>query len=98
MLTQTTITYLLGLSALGSIGVTIYNSLKKPQEKSAITDAVFDIKFRDLEKVVINLRDNHIHTLDNKLDGHIKENQMKSIEDAKWQGRVEVLLENIARK
>lgn len=109
MLTQEIITYLLGLAALVSIGFSVYNSLKKPQEKSAIDDAVFDVKLNNLsstnsekinslEKLVINLRDNHIHSLDQKLDKHISDQQVSSLDQARWQGRVETLLENISKK
>lgn len=98
MLTQEIITYLLALSALVSIIFSIYNSFKKPQEKAEIKDAVFDVKFRSLESTVINLRDNHLHTLDTKLDAHISENQLKALSDAKWQSRIETLLEQLNKK
>lgn len=98
MITQEIITYALGISALISIGATVYNSLKNPQEKSDILDAILNEKFKNLQATVVNLRDNHIHTLESKLDSHIQENQLKYLQDAKWQGRVEVLLENIVKK
>ena len=106
---QTTITILVGLGSLVTMIITIVMAIKKPQFKSELIDAVFAEKFKNLEhsttekinnieKAVVNLRDNHIHTLDSKLDAHIKENQLANLENAKWQSRVETLLEQISKK
>lgn len=98
MLSQEIITYILGLAALVSIGVSVYNSLKKPQEKSAIQDAVFGVKLQDLEKTVINLRDNHIHTIECKLDKHISDQQASFESNIRQMTRIETLLETIMNK
>lgn len=83
MLTQEHISYIIGISTILTFGVTLYNSLKKPQEKSEIKEAVFDeklkniqinndIKNKEIKDVLINLRDNHLAHLDAKLDKHIE--------------------------
>ena len=90
----------LALKILTFIGVifAVYHFFKKPQEKSEIVDAVFDTKFCNLEKTVINLRDNHLHTLETKLDQHIAQNQMYMLETTKTTTRIETLLEQLLKK
>lgn len=89
--------------------ITVVMAIKKPQFKSELIDAVFAEKFKNLEnathekinnieKAVVNLRDNHIHTLDSKLDSHIRENQTFMVENSRWQSRIETLLEQISKK
>lgn len=53
--------------------------VRKPQEKSEVNDAVFDERFNSLKEIVVNMRDNHLHTLECKLDKHIE----KQIENEK---------------
>lgn len=104
-----TISIIVGLVSLGSMGVTIVMSVKKPQFRSELIDAVFAEKFKNLEsnthqttnelaKSIANLRDNHIHTIESKLDKHIQENQTFMLENAKWQSRIETLFEQLTKK
>jgi len=72
MLTQELITYIIGVTTLITMGITLYNSLKKPQDASNIKEAVFDEKFKNLTETVENLRDNHLAHLDQKIDKHIE--------------------------
>lgn len=113
---QETLTILIGLGSLATMIVTVVMAIKGPQMKSQLNDAVFDEKFKNLEKntndkivnthekidgiekMVANLRDNHIHTIESKLDKHIQENQQSTIEQARWQSRIETLLEQIIKK
>jgi hypothetical protein len=95
-LDQETISYLIGITVLVNVGVTVYNSLKKPQQKGETNDAVFGERMGNYEKTTENsimLALNHSHTVESKLDAHIKESQAKGETDARWQGRVETLLE-----
>lgn len=67
---------------------------KKGAKDRALIDQV-----NELGKTVVNLRDNHVHTLETKLDTHIQDNQIKAINDAKWQGemtgKMELLLNRL---
>lgn len=76
----------------------IYLYFRKPQEKSEMKDLEIDLKFNNLEKTVINLRDNHLHTIESKLDKHINENQMVAIETTRSLTRVETLMEQLLKK
>ena len=76
----------LSLSLLTLMGIifAIYIYFRKPQETGEINDAVYDEKmkninekFANLSSLVVNLRDNHLHSLDNKLEAHIRESQAK---------------------
>lgn len=56
--------------ALGIIGLlfTAYNYLRNPQITADKTDALLVQQLSILQKDVANLRDNHVHTLDIRLD------------------------------
>lgn len=71
----------------------VYKTFRQPQEKSETNDAVFNERFNTLDKTVCNLRDNHLHTLEQKLDKHIAENQMVAIETTRSLSKIETLLE-----
>ena len=95
---QTTITYLIGIGTIVSMLFGWWNSIKKIQERSVLQDAIFNERFKSLEDIVINLRDNHLHSIEEKFDKHIAENQRDSIKNAKQMSRIETLLEEIIRK
>ena len=98
MLLQEKISIIIQISTLIGLIFAVYLYFRKPQEKSDITDAVFDVRFNALEKTVINLRDNHIHTLDMKLDKHIQDNQIFMLENTKTCSRIETLIEQLMKK
>jgi hypothetical protein len=96
MITQEFITYTLGIVALLNVGVAIWNSIKKPQEKSEVNDAVFCERMKNYENSTeksIQLALNHSHTVESKLDGHIKDNQSFAFETTKSLSKIEALLE-----
>jgi len=93
MLDQATLTFILGILAIGGTAFGIWSSIRKPQEDSKVNDAVFDVKFQSLEKMVCNLRDNHIHTLDQKFDKHILDQQTTTEANIRQMTRIETLLE-----
>jgi hypothetical protein len=98
MLNQEIITYSLGIVALLNVGVVVWSSIRKPQEKSQLNDPILEERFNGLNAVVTNLRDNHLHTLESKLDKHISDNQLFAIDNTKSLTRVETLLEQILKK
>ena len=95
---QTTLTYIIGLGTVFSFIFTWYNSIRKPQERGEVNDACFNERLTSLRETVVNLRDNHLHTIEEKLDKHIAENQRDCIETAKQMSKIETLLEEIIRK
>jgi len=97
-ITQETLTFIIGIGTVLSFIFTYYNSIKKPQEKGAIIDARFDERFNALKDIVVNLRDNHIHTLEIKLDTHIKENHIYCVKQAEQYGKIIGLLEQVMKK
>jgi Fe2+ or Zn2+ uptake regulation protein len=97
ILDQETISYIIGITVLANVGLTVYNSLRKPQEKGEVTDAVFCERMNNYEKTTeksVQLALNHSHTVESKIDSHIKESQAKGEADARWQGRIEALLDD----
>jgi hypothetical protein len=98
LLTPEIVSYALGIVALLNVGVVLWTSIRKPQEKSTINDAIFEEKFGALSATVTNLRDNHMHTLDLKLEKHIQDNQSFALDTTKSLTRVETLLEQILKK
>jgi len=95
---QTALTYIIGLGTILSFIFTWYNSIRKPQEKGEVNDACFNERLTSLRETVVSLRDNHLHSIEEKLDKHIAENQRDSIEIAKQMSRIETLLEEIKTK
>jgi len=95
---QTALTYIIGLGTVFSFIFTWYNSIRKPQERGEVNDACFNERLTSLRETVVNLRDNHLHTIEEKLDKHIAENQRDCIETAKQMSKIETLLEEIIRK
>jgi hypothetical protein len=92
-LDQETISYIIGITVLANVGLTIYNSIKKPQQKGEVTDAIFEQKISTLRDTVVNLRDNHLHTIESKLDLHIDNQNKSELTMAKTIGRIETILE-----
>jgi len=56
-----------------------------------MNDALFNNRLDTMKDLFINLRDNHIHTLETKLDSHIADNQKYVESDIKWKARLETL-------
>jgi len=82
------------------LGITIISSLfalfmffRKPQEKSEITDAVMDQRFQSLDKEFANLRDNHLHTIEIKLDAHIQNQGVRNEEFSNGLVKITTILE-----
>lgn len=93
MLTQQVLHNILDVATFIGIIFAVYLYFRKPQEKSEVTDAVFEVRFQTLEKMVINLRDNHIHTIESKLDKHISDQQVTTEANIRQMTRIETLLE-----
>jgi predicted histidine transporter YuiF (NhaC family) len=101
MITQENISIVIQISTLVGMIFGVYLYFRKPQEKSETTDAVFEERMKNYEsstEKAIQLALNHSHTVEAKLDLHISQSSQKGIEDARWQGRVETLLENLVKK
>jgi len=104
MLTQEIINYALGIAALVSIGANLYSSIKKPQEQSEINDKIFDermlnmkeafrVETSGLKELVTNLRDNHLHTIEEKMNKHIENQTINEREVAGKLGGIDAKLE-----
>jgi hypothetical protein len=87
----------LGIAVISAVTAVVM-FIRKPQEKGELNDAVFDVKFDSLEKMVVNLRDNHIHTLQCDLSKHIADNQSYVEKDIAWKTRMEGILERFHKK
>jgi predicted histidine transporter YuiF (NhaC family) len=101
MITEENISLIIQIATLVGIIFGVYLYFRKPQEKSETTDAVFEERMKNYENTTeksIQLALNHSHTVESKIDSHIKESQAKGEADARWQGRIETLLENLSKK
>lgn len=87
----------LGIAIVSALfGVIMW--VRRPQEKSEVTDAVYAEKFSSLEKLVLNLRDNHLHTLEVKLDSHIDKQHCSDIENVKQHEQILTKLDFLIKK
>lgn len=96
-LDASTLSFILSLLGLFGIVFTVYNYFKNPQEESEktvgllaqkinLTDGANEKKFEDITKRIseaMTLSQNHIHTIDTKLDKHIEATNLLSIQIAK---------------
>jgi hypothetical protein len=85
-------TYILGL---GGAAFAIYSYFREPQVKSERIDAVMAVVIDQIQKDIVNLRDNHIHTLDTKLNETNKTVSTIAVEVARLSTVIE---ERIPRK
>lgn len=97
-ITEENISIIIQITTLIGIIFAVYLYFRKPQEKSEINDEVFKVQFDALEKTVINLRDNHIHTLDEKLSKHICESQDAALRSAEKMGAIEAKIDMLIKK
>ena len=72
--------------------------VRRPQEKSEVTDAVYAEKFSSLEKLVLNLRDNHLHTMESKLDLHIEKQHCSDMDNARQHEQILTKLDFLIKK
>lgn len=109
MITAENISIAIQILTLGGIVFAIYNTFRKPQETSEINDAVFDEKIKSLsistetkidtvKELVINLRDNHLHTVENKIDKHISDSQDAALKSAERMGEITAKLDMLIKK
>jgi hypothetical protein len=98
-ITPESLSFLIQILTLGGIVFAVVKSIKQPQEKSKLNDVLFEERLGTMKDLFINLRDNHIHTLEVKLDKHISDQQLASQENTKRFTRLETLLdERLPRK
>lgn len=75
--------FILAIIAILSVVFTIWNTVKNPQVASDKNDALMNQSIAQLQRDLTNLRDNHLHTLDTKIDSTISSVNTISIEVAK---------------
>ena len=98
MITQENISLVIQLVTLLGIIFGVFTFFRKPTEDLETKDAVFNVRFDALEKLVVNLRDNHIHTLDEKIDKHIADQNISEREVANKLGGIEAKLDFLINK
>ena len=98
MITTENISTLLQLLTLGGVIFAIYAYFRKPQEKGELIDAVFSERFTQFDRELANLRDNHIHTIDQKLSQHIEDQHKSEMNNIEKLSRLETKLDTLIRK
>lgn len=83
--------------AVGSAVFAVFLYFKKPQEQEEIKSAVFEEKITSLRELVANLRDNHIHTIESKLDKHIESQISNDLRIANTLGCIETKLDMLIK-
>lgn len=84
------IIFVLGL--MGTV-FTVYNYFKNPQIKLEKQDLLVGERISDLGKQLSNLRDNHLHTIEVKMDTHISNQAINERETAMMLTRLQTILE-----
>lgn len=63
-----TLSNILGVISIVGVIFAIYKSYRDPQAKSETIDSLLTLRMDNIEKSLTNLKDNHLHTLETKLD------------------------------
>lgn len=66
-LDQNAITFILGLVALVSILIQVYNAFRTPQIKSDQTDIKLEDRIRAVEKAVLDIKETHIRSIESDI-------------------------------
>lgn len=98
MITQEHISIIIQVSTLIGMVFGVYLYFRRPQEKSETIDAVFEVRMGVFEKMLCNLRDNHLHTLQTKLEDHISNQYKSDIENAKQHEQIITKLDFLIKK
>ena len=98
MLTQELITYALGIVALLNVGVVVWNGIRKPQEKSEVNDAVFDVKFQNLCERLDTIKNNDLHELKGMFNTHITNQGVYEREMVDKYARLETKIDMLIKK
>lgn len=75
-----------------------YFTLRKPQEKSEINDAVLDVKFETLEKKLELIKNNDLHELKGMFNTHIANQSIYERETASRLGAIEAKIDILINK
>lgn len=67
-LTADNLVYLIGMTSLLTLLLQAYNAITRPQIKSEKNEGLMSLQIKELAAQMINLRDNHIHTMQVSLD------------------------------
>jgi hypothetical protein len=84
--------------AVGSAVFAVFLFFRRPQEKGEINDAIGDERYTSLKDLVLNLRDNHLHTIETKLDNHISAQAVNELMVATKLGGIEAKLDMLINK
>ena len=84
--------------AVGSAVFAVFLFFRRPQEKGEVNDAIFDERFSALKDLVVNLRDNHLHTIESKLDNHMTSQAQNELAVATKLGGIEAKLDMLINK
>lgn len=75
--------YIIGIFSLITMILQAYNTIIKPQNKADKDDALLGQQLLNLQRDLINLRDNHVHSLDVKIDQVSTTVQQQAVEIGK---------------
>jgi len=98
MFNQANLSITIQVLTLLGIAWAIYNSLKRPQEKSEVNDAVFDNKFLSLENMVKKIELNDLHELRGIMNTHITNQAVYEREMAEKLGGILARLDILIKK
>ena len=98
MFNQANLSITIQVLTLLGIAWAIYASLKRPQEKSELNDAIFDSKFLSLENMVKKIELNDLHELRGMMNTHITSQAVHDREIAGKLGGIEARLDILIKK
>jgi hypothetical protein len=98
MFNQANLSITIQVLTLLGIAWAIYNSLKRPQERSELNDAVFNNKFLSLENMVKKIELNDLHELRGMMNTHITNQAIQDREIAEKIGGILAKLDILINK
>jgi len=91
-------TNILFLITIATVLVNIYLSLKKPQEKGEIVDAVFKVEFDNLKSKLDLIQNNDLHEIKGMINTHILNQNANEREISDKFARLETKVEILMKK
>jgi len=102
MITPTILTLIIGLGTILTFIFSVWNAIRKPQEKSETNDAVFANELKSLSEKLTLIQNNDLHELKGMFNTHIlnQNSNEREVSDklARQDERLKMIQETLSKK
>ena len=98
MITQSLLTYAIGIGTILTFCISLYNSLRKPQETSQTNDAVFNTELKNLTTKLDLIQNNDLHEIKGMFNAHVLNQNTNEREVSDKLARLDTKIEMLMNK